>query len=310
MNVAVTGSSGYLGRLLVGRLAREPSVKAILGLDISTAPPHPKLVQRQADLRRTDFSSLLRRIDLLYHLAFVVSPPRQRLSEAAVDAINIEGTRRVVQGAIVAGVKKIIYASSIVAYGAHPDNPPLLTEESPLRSNRDWYYSRAKGAVEQLLERLATEHPAICIIRLRPDSFVGPTATHAMARMVRLPVLLTVAPNLKLSFTWDEDTVEGFWLAAQHHRSDVFNLTGDNPIDTREIGRRLKRPVLALDRRRVCPLLHLAQRLGVVDPMQTQWVEIAPRGPMVASSQKARQVLGWTPKFDSPGALQALVART
>ena len=44
-----------------------------------------------------------------------------------IDANNIEGSRRVFESAMAGGVPKTIYASSVMAYGAHPDNPvPLI----------------------------------------------------------------------------------------------------------------------------------------------------------------------------------------
>ena len=51
---------------------------------------------------------------------------------------NVRGTRNVFESARAAGASKVVYVSSGVAYGAHPDNDVPLTEESPLRANPDF----------------------------------------------------------------------------------------------------------------------------------------------------------------------------
>ena len=49
------------------------------------------------------------------------------------------------------GVKRLVYASSVAAYGFHHDNPQPLTEEVPVRGSNEHYYSAQKAEVEQLL---------------------------------------------------------------------------------------------------------------------------------------------------------------
>src|SRR5205823_5232508 len=52
-----------------------------------------------------------------------------------------------------AGVKRLVYASSVAAYGFHRDNPRPLTEEVPARGTDGHYYSAQKAQVERLLRR-------------------------------------------------------------------------------------------------------------------------------------------------------------
>jgi len=69
-------------------------------------------------VRHEDFRGLFQGVDVVYHLAFMVEPPKT-LSMREIDEINIEGSRRVFEGAMAGGVRKIIYASSVMAYGTH-----------------------------------------------------------------------------------------------------------------------------------------------------------------------------------------------
>ena len=49
------------------------------------------------------------------------------------------------------GVRRLIYASSVAAYGFHGDNPQPLTEDVPARGTSAHYYSAQKAEVEALL---------------------------------------------------------------------------------------------------------------------------------------------------------------
>ena len=65
--------------------------------------------------------------------------------------VNLDGSRNVFEAAAAAGVKRLIYASSVAAYGFHEDNPQPLTEDVPARGTSAHYYSAQKAEVEALL---------------------------------------------------------------------------------------------------------------------------------------------------------------
>jgi nucleoside-diphosphate-sugar epimerase len=307
MKVAVTGVSGYLGQLLARRLGAEPGVDSILGLDLAPpSAPIPKLAFERADVRTAPFSDLFAGVDVVFHLAFVVSPPR-KMSLADVEAINVGGSARVFDGALRAGVRTIVYASSVAAYGSHADNPPLLVEESPLRPNAGWYYSRTKGEVERMLDALERDHPEAVVVRLRPDVFLGPSVNNPVGAMFSRRVLASFRRTMMLSVSWVDDTVEGFVLASRLGRSDAFNLCGDAPMSLDAIGALLGRRVIHVDERWALPAIRLAARARLVSPLFVDWLDEGSRAPILASSEKAKRVLGWKPRFDTAGALRELV---
>ena len=165
LKVAVTGASGYLGRMVIARLESEPAVQSILGLDVR--PPAytgKKLEFRAADVRTADFVRDFQGLDAVYHLAFVVA---ERHDKNETRQVNIAGTRNVFEAAITAGVSKVIYSSSTTAYGAHPDNPLGFDESQPLRPNTDSYYSSDKVAVEQFAVEFFRAHPGVQFTVLR-----------------------------------------------------------------------------------------------------------------------------------------------
>ena len=309
MRVAITGISGYLGRLVAEHLARDPEVDSILGLDVVAPGSLPSGVRfTAADVRRADFERLLQGFDAVVHLAFIVTP-RRKVSLAEIDAINVAGSRRVFEGAVAAGVSRIVYASSTAAYGAHDGNPEPLTEEHPLRPNPDWYYSRTKGRVEDLLDELEARHPELVVIRLRPCVFLGPTINNPLGMLFDRRFLISSGKPYRLDLCWEDDVAAAFGLALHHPESDRFNLAGERPLDMNRAGTLLGKRVIRLSPWWVRPLVRLATRLGLLSPGVLGWLEAIANGPINASAERARQRLGWTPRFDSEGTLMEYVRR-
>ena len=303
MKVALTGVSGYLGQLILPLLDKHEGVESILGLDIAPCPFHsPKCSFQTADMRFADFKGMLKGIDILLHLAFVVEPPKG-MTIATIDEINIQGSKNVLKGAVAAGVSKIIVASSIAAYGVHPDNPEVLTEESPLRPNADWYYSRAKGEIEAFLDALQGQHPEITIIRFRPSTFLGPSIRNPMGKQYLSRSLVGLKKGYRIDHCWDQDVAEAFVLALSYNGSGTFNLAGGNPITLDDAGRLLAKKVIYLNHDLVSFVVRIAATLGLVPPGLRDWVDVAARGSILVSTDLAKERLGWKPRFDSAGAL-------
>ena len=299
LRVAVVGVSGYLGGLITRSLEFDPNVASILGLDIFPPKHMPKkLVFRKADVRHADFRGLFQGVDVVYHLAFIVEPPKA-LSMREIDEINIEGSRRVFEGAMAGGVRKIIYASSVMAYGAHPDSPVPLIEESPLRPNSDWYYSKTKGAVEAMLNDLQKRHLTTIVIRFRPSIFLGPTINNSIGKGLSGRVLFCLHEDPKIDLAWDEDIAEAFRLALYYDCSDVFNLTGGGPLTTREMGLLLGKRVFTLRLWWLLPVCRFVAKLGLIPEGYLGWLAFPMRYPVLVSTEKAKDRLGWHPKHDA-----------
>ena len=303
MKVAVTGAAGYLGRSVLRFLSEDPSITSVLGLDI--VPPkftHPKFSFQHADVRTADFKEIFSGFDAVCHLAFIVQPPR-KMPMNVIDEINVTGSRRVFEGAIDAGVERIVCASSVAAYGVRPDNPEVLTEDSPLRPNENWYYSRTKGRVEALLDDLQERHPNTTVIRLRPSVFLGPGIDNSLGRQFAAPFLVCFDRNMKLDLCWVEDVAEAFRLALHHRGSDAFNLAGDAPLTMEELGRLTGKRVLQLRRGLVLSILRTARTLRLVGDGELEWLKVAAVHPLLVSSKKAKEKLGWKPRYDAAGTL-------
>ncbi|MCU1277537.1 MAG: NAD-dependent epimerase/dehydratase, partial [bacterium] len=129
MRIAVTGAAGQLGTVVLRRLAVERGVTAIRSLDLRPpAVASGKLEHVRADVRDPAFARFLDGCDALVHLAFIVTgaPPRP-----VFDAINVAGSRNVIEAAVKVGIKKIVYTSSVAAYGVVHGHPRPIVETTP-----------------------------------------------------------------------------------------------------------------------------------------------------------------------------------
>ncbi len=244
--IAVTGASGYLGRLLIASLERRPAVERILALDIRPprAPFSPKVAFVQCDVTKplrdlfADHS-----IDAIAHLAFRIKPDRDR---DAAHAVNIGGLANALDACGNAGVGRILYLSSATLYGAHPDNPPYLTETSPLRPVSGFQYAEDKIQAETLLAEYAARHPEVSVAILRACPILGATADNFIAESFTRRALVAIKgcdPPLQFLHERDAARIIADCLFKGVH--GIYNVAGRDRIRWNEMaeiaGRRLIR---------------------------------------------------------------------
>lgn len=149
--VAVTGPTGEIGLPFVRALEAEPRVAEVRGMARRPFDPASrgwrKTAYVQGDvLDRDAVDRLVEGADVVVHLAFLIfgSPKRSR-------DINLRGSRHVFEATRAAGVARLVYTSSVAAYGFHAGHPQPLTEDVPTAGTDDFYYSAQKAELEDTL---------------------------------------------------------------------------------------------------------------------------------------------------------------
>jgi UDP-glucose 4-epimerase len=314
MRVVVLGATGNVGTAVLDALRRDAGIASILGVARRTpAVALPKVEWRSADIVDADLVELFRGSDAVVHLAWLIQPSRD---EPMLRAVNVEGSRRVLEAVAVANVPRLVYASSVGAYSEGPKER-LVDESWPTDGVPSSFYSRHKSKVERLLDDFETQHPDHAVIRLRPALifrkeaatgirrlFLGPLFPGALARDSLIPVVPEL-DRLRFQAVHGADVAEAYRLALTTDTRGPFNLAAEPVIDGRVLGelleaRRLRLPAAAL---RAAASVTWRTRL---QPSPPGWVDMALAVPLMDST-RARNELGWEPRFSATDALLELL---
>jgi nucleoside-diphosphate-sugar epimerase/putative sterol carrier protein len=297
MNIAVTGGAGQLGAIVVRRLLANRKNKQVLCLDVRP-PPLPELGRLRyvkADVRDPALAEHLAGIDAVVHLAFVVTG---WLPRADFDAINIGGSKNVFEAAARAGVKQVVYASSIAAYGVVPGHPVPIVEDTPRRLQDDFPYSAAKFKIEAFLDEFEPKHPELAIARLRPSVLIGARMEHPLGDALRAGLMPDTGGS-RMPVVWDEDVADAVLLCLEQGARGAFLLNADDnqPPEAlaRAVGlRHIRIPVGAA--RAVVTVVGRIQRARGKPASDPAWLDGRGDVVMDSSSEKAKRVLGWKPR--------------
>lgn len=176
LRVAVTGPTGEIGISTIAALEAHRDVGEIVGMarrPFDPAEHHwSKTVYRQGDiLDRNAVDELVADADVVIHLAFIIMGSREESAR-----VNLAGTRNVFEATVAAErPRRLVYTSSVAAYGYHRDNPVPITEDVPPRGSPEHYYSEQKAACEATLAEVTAGSPLEVYV-LRPCIVAGPKA--------------------------------------------------------------------------------------------------------------------------------------
>jgi UDP-glucose 4-epimerase len=240
--------------------------------------------------------------------------------------VNLEGSRNVFEAAIMAPrVRRLVYASSVAAYGFHEDAPQPLTEDSPPRGTDTFYYSAQKAELERLLAELSQGSGTEAYV-FRPSIVAGPESlllvenlpyvslAGRLPRAVRalfdvVPALKPVIPDPGIEFQLvHADDVAAAMRAAVQGRGEpgVYNLAGNGRLTMSDVAEALGWYAIPLPELAVDVGAGLAARLPFLPP-EAAWLQ-AFRTPVIMDASKAKRLLGWRPRHDARETLGQMVA--
>jgi len=305
---------------VVAALERSREVERVLGMARRPFDPAAhgwkKVSYRRGDvLDRKAVARLIKDADVVVHLAFMIMGGPKETS-----AVNLDGSRNVFEAAVSAGAKRLVYTSSVAAYGFRGENPQPLTEDVPARGSASHYYSAQKAEVEALLSQTLDGGSTSAYV-FRPCIVAGPDApllidslpyTQISERLpgpvLRLlegvPILGPVLPDPGVPFQLvHHDDVASAMRAAVLGRGTpgAYNLAGPGQLTVAELARELGWYSIPVPELAVDAVAEMVGRLGFL-PAQAQWIA-AFREPVIMDTRKARRELRWRPKHD---ALQTL----
>lgn len=303
--VAITGCASRFGRVLLPLLETDPTIERIVGVDL-VAPigTYSKLEFHAKDVRDPDLQEVFQGCDTVVHLAFIVGRPyRMSLQEAA--SINLGGTWNTCNMAASAGVRKLVVSSSIAAYGSLPDNPPVLSEDSPLRGlYTEFYYSQHKHANEIWLDGLQLKYPQLLISRLRPCIVIGPNqvAATSMIQPNRTYFTSKEAYHSRLQLIHEDDLAAAFYTMIRHDLPGAYNVVGDGPDSMPNIAASAGFQVIEVPTEMIVQAVDTAWKEGKTT-LGPEWVSL--EGDIICSNARLKETGQWSPRYTTAQAYAA-----
>ena len=305
MRVFVTGATGFVTGAVVRLLLARGDVVAALVRDPSRARPLGGAQIVPGDL--TDYEALRRGMsgaDAVIHGAAmyeigVTGDPRRAMFDA-----NVRGTERVLSLARDLGIGRVVYISTIAAFG---NTNGLVVDESFVRTSETYtsYYEETKARAHEIAARLAEQ--GLPVITVQPGQVYGPgdhsgfgqlLAAYARGRLFALPF-----PELGLNMTYRDDIASGIVLALDRGAPARSYIMGGEMARVRHIVGTLAKVLGRRPPRWTVPYGLLDATASVYAPLRE--VISSSRGVTFwATDARARNELGYAPRALEDGLRQ------
>lgn len=293
--ILITGAAGMVGRALVA----EMQGTHIVATDLARGPL-PDIVRfRTVDVTGKDPARVIgaEAPEVVVHLASIVTPPPGMAREAAF-AVDVTGTRNVLEACLKHGVRRLVVTSSGAAYGYHADNPVPLRESDPCRGNPEFAYADHKRQVEEMLAEARAEHPGLEQVVLRVGTVLGAGTENQITALFHRKALLAVrGAESPFVFIWTKDLARILRRAATDGPPGIYNVAGSGTLSVEEIAVRLGKPVRRVPPWALKAALGLARPLGLsrYGPEQVRFLQYRP----VLANEALIEVFGYKPELTS-----------
>ncbi|HUB07215.1 MAG TPA: NAD-dependent epimerase/dehydratase family protein [Myxococcales bacterium] len=307
MKIAITGATGFLGGHVIERL-----VHGGHGVTALARGEAPRLQQRGVTIVRGELpdpraaAELVKGAEALIHLAGRVS--RDPADGPAMYRLHVEGTRRLLEAALAAGVARVILASTSGTIGVFAEERVATeADDYPIETVGRWPYYLSKIYEEKLALSMQREKglPVVC---LNPSLILGPgderlSSVGDVWRFLHEDI--PAMPSGGLSFVDVRDAAQAFEAALTRGRPGERYLLGGANMPFTEFFGRLSRltgvppPRLRLPSRVNVFGAGLLERWshfrGVEPPIDRASVEMGEHW-FDVDSGKAREELGFAPR--------------
>jgi nucleoside-diphosphate-sugar epimerase len=234
MKILVTGSSGFIARFLIPRLAA--AGHTVVGIDKRTGPAFGDYFNfvRGDILDGGVVNSALPHVDLIIHLA--AEHKDFGVPESLYYRVNVDGTEKLLQHASDQQIRRFIFYSSVAVYGCRPIPTNEMLEPAP-----DSHYGKSKLLAERRVDAWVAAAADRQGVTIRPTVVFGP---HNYANMYRL--IRSVAKrrhvgvgnggNIKsISYVENVAAATLFLMDQMNAGVEIFNYADSPHMTTRDL---------------------------------------------------------------------------
>jgi len=296
--VLVTGVADQLGGQLAARLAADPTIERVLGVD--TVPPAKGLGRVEfvwADIRNRKIAKVIdsAKVDTVVHAATRPSVGPRR---AAIKELNVIGTMQLLAACQRSPlVRKLVVKSTAEVYGASSSSPAVFTEQ-------DTTDGRDAAEIEGYVRGFARRRPDVSLTTVRLAEIIGPDLDNALARYFSLPVVpIVLGFDARVQLLHFTDALAVLGRAATHDLPGVYNVGGDGVLMLSQAIRRAGRMPLPMPRAAIGAATRLVRGGVDLSPEQAKFLNYG----RVIDTTRLKTKFGFTPKWTTVDAFDDYV---
>ncbi len=248
--VVVTGVSRFLAAHVAARLAADPAVGRVIGLDavdppVELAPLLDPVELIRADLRTGGAAIAELGAEVVAHLA-VLTAPDGAGGRAAMKEQNVIGTMQLLAACQQApALRRLVVRSSTAAYGASFRDPAVFTEHTEPREVPRGGFAKDILDIEGYVRGFRRRRRDVTVTVLRFAPFLGSRADTTLTRYFSMPVVPTVlGRDPRLQFLHVDDALEVLYRSIVENHPGTYNVAGPGVLTLSQAIRRAGRIAL------------------------------------------------------------------
>jgi UDP-glucose 4-epimerase len=249
--VVVTGVSRFVGAHVAARLAADPQVTHVIGVDAVAPAPDLAHLLGDVELIQADLTELTTTLDhsdaqAVVHLGVVTAPDPATGGRSGMKEQNIIGTMQLLAACQRAPrLRKLVVRSSAAAYGASFRDPAVFTEETEPREVPRGGFARDILDIESYVRGFRRRCPKVTATVLRFVPLIGSTADTTLTRYFAQPVVPTVlGRDPRLQFVHVDDALDILHRSVVEDHPGTYNVAGPGVLTLSQAIRRAGRIAL------------------------------------------------------------------
>ncbi len=310
MHALVTGATGLVGNALAKRLCADGHTVRALVRDPSKAAailPAAVTLSRGDITAPSTLRAAIEGVELVFHAAGM--PEQWQRNDSIFDQVNRAGTANVLAAARAAGVRRVVYTSTMDVFAAPPGGTLVETNVDP--HPKHTAYERSKQAAER--EADAARQHGLPVVFLNPSAVYGPSPVLGTLNALIRKLLDGAVPMLPpggMPVAFIDGIVDAHIAAAERGVDGERYLLSDGFMSMQEIARETARiaglakipgnaPLWLLRALAAVstPLARLFRFTPLVSPGELTFLQWQPR----VDASKAQRELGFVPTPVSDG---------
>lgn len=297
MHILVTGANGFVGQALCKKLVQQGvGVTAVVRKADADLPNVTTVVKSLS--AKTEWQDTLKNIDVIIHLA----GRAHIMNEAAEDPyqayaeVNIEATRHLAEQAVLSGVRRFVFVSTVKVNG-ESTGPSAFNESKNAQPEDD--YAKTKYEAEKALNQIAKEEKLEVVI-VRPPLIYGENVKANFKNLIKLsqsglPMPFGAIKN-KRSLLYLENLIDFLLLCAKHPKAvnETFLISDDDDVSTTQL---------------IQTIAVASNKKAILVPVPMEWLKLLLKligkqslsvrlfGNLQVDTTKAKTLLNWAPMF-------------